>query len=74
MVKVPGNTVIIQDDNFERALRKFKKRVQASGVLMDLRERECYIKPTTRRKIKAAAARNRWRRMLRSQLLPQKLY
>lgn len=74
MVKVPGNTVIVHDGQFERAMRKFKKKVQNSGVLMELRDRECYVKPTTRRKIKAGAARSRWRKYLQSQTLPQKPY
>lgn len=74
MVKVPGNTVIVHDGQFERAMRKFKKKVQTSGVLMDLREREHYVKPTTRRKLKAGAARSRWRKYLKSQTLPDKPY
>jgi small subunit ribosomal protein S21 len=74
MVKVPGNTVIVQDGQFEKAMRKFKKKVQTSGILMELREREHYVKPTTRRKLKAGAARSRWRKHLRSQQLPDKPY
>ena len=74
MHKVQGNTVYVTDGNFEKAIRKFKKKVQTSGVLQDLRDKECYIKPTTRRKIKAAAARARWRTQLKSQQLPVKPY
>jgi small subunit ribosomal protein S21 len=74
MVKVPGNTVIVHDGQFEKAMRKFKKKVQTSGVLMELRDRECYVKPTTRRKLKAGAARSRWRKYLQSQTLPTKAY
>lgn len=71
-VRVTGNTVEVHDGNFEKAMRKWKKKVQTSGVLLELRERECYIKPTTRRKIKAGAARSRWRKYLKSQVLPDK--
>lgn len=74
MHKVQGNTVYVTDGNFEKAIRKFKKKVQTSGVLQDLRDKECYIKPTTRRKIKAAAARARWRKQLKAQQLPVKPY
>lgn len=74
MVNVPSSAVIVHDGNFEKAMRKFKKKVQTSGLLMELRDREGYVKPTTRRKIKAAAARNRWHKHLRSQILPKKLY
>lgn len=69
-----GKTVIVKDGNVEKALRKFKKKVQESGLLNDLREREFYEKPTSRRKRKKSAALNRWRKQLLSQQLPKKLF
>ena len=45
-------SVIVKDDNVERALRKFKKKIQESGLLDELRSRETYEKPTTERKRK----------------------
>lgn len=69
-----GKTVIVNDGNVERALRKFKKKVQDSGLLQELRDRETYEKPTTARKRKKSAARNRWRKQLAAQTLPKKLY
>lgn len=69
-----GKTVIVKDGNVEKALRKFKKKVQESGLLNDLREREFYEKPTSRRKRKKSAALNRWRKQLLGQQLPKKLY
>ena len=73
-MKYYGKTVIVKDDNVERALRKFKKKVQDSGLLQELRDRETYEKPTTVRKRKKSAARNRWRKQLASQQLPKKLF
>ncbi len=73
-MKYYGKTVIVKDGNVEKALRKFKKKVQDSGLLQDLRDRETYEKPTTRRKRKKSAAKNRWRKQLASQQLPRKLY
>jgi small subunit ribosomal protein S21 len=67
-------SVTVKDDNVERALRKFKKKIQDQGLLIELKERETYEKPTTRRKRKKASARNRWQKQLRSQQLPKKLY
>ena len=67
-----GNKVIVHDGNVERALRKFKKKVANSGILLELRDREHYVKPTTRRKLKAAAAKRRWKKMIQSQQLPKK--
>ena len=69
-----GNSVLVTDGNVEKALRKFKKKVQESGLLEDLRARETYEKPTTERKRKKGAANARWRKQLRSQQLPKKLY
>jgi small subunit ribosomal protein S21 len=70
-----GNTVLVgPDGNVEKALRKFKKKVLESGLLRDLKERETYEKPTTRRKKAKAAAKNRWRKKIASESLPKKLY
>lgn len=73
-MKFYGRTVIVQDGNVERAMRKFKKKIQNSGILLELRERETYQKPTTRRKMKKGAAKSRWRKFLRSQQLPARQY
>ena len=73
-MKYYGKTVIVKDGNVEKALRKFKKKVQDSGLLQELRDRETYEKPTTVRKRKKSAARNRWRKQLDAQTLPKKLY
>jgi small subunit ribosomal protein S21 len=74
MQKLRGRSVLVQDGNVDRALRKFKKKIMETGLLNELRDREFYTKPTTARKLKAAAARNRWRKKLASQELPKKLY
>jgi len=74
MNKKHARSVLVQDNNIEKALRKFKKKVQDSGVLNDLREREFYIKPTTARKLKRSAAKNRWRKQLESQQLPPRTH
>jgi small subunit ribosomal protein S21 len=69
-----GRTVTVGDGNVEKALRKFKKKIQASGILNELRDREHFVKPTTERKIKRNAARNRWRKYVQSQQLPPRQY
>jgi len=74
MSKLYGRSVLVTNDNVDRALRKLKKKIQASNLLNELRERETYVKPTTQRKIKRNAARNRWRKYLASQQLPPRLY
>jgi small subunit ribosomal protein S21 len=61
-------------DNFNAALRKFKKKVDDSGLLMEVLKRQSFEKPTTERKRKKGAARARWLKHLRGQQLPPKLY
>jgi small subunit ribosomal protein S21 len=73
-MKIRGKAVIVKDDNVDRALRKFKKKIAESGLLNELRDRESYEKPTTARKRQRSAARNRWQKKLASQALPKKLY
>lgn len=72
--KPMGNTVIVQNDNVEKALRKFKKKVLESGLLRELRDREFYEKPTTARKKAKSAAKNRWRKKIEAESLPKKLF
>ena len=64
----------MRDGNVEKALRKFKKKIQDSGLLIELKERGQYVKPTTQRKLKASAAKKRWQKYLRSQQLPPKQF
>jgi small subunit ribosomal protein S21 len=56
------------------ALRKFKQKVDDSGILETLREKMFYEKPTSVRKRKKGAARARWLKKLRDQELPKKLF
>jgi small subunit ribosomal protein S21 len=74
MNKLHGRSVLVTDNQIDKALRKFKKKIQASGILDDLRNREFYTKPTTARKLKRSAAKNRWRRQLADQALPKKQF
>ena len=70
-----GNSVTVKEnENINQALRRFKKKVEESGTLDTLRAKEFYEKPTTERKRKKGAAKARWRKKLRDQQLPPKLF
>lgn len=69
-----GRRVTVKDGNIERALKKFKKKVAESGLLLELRERETYTKPSVKRKIAKAVAKKRWQKHVESQQLPQKYF
>ena len=63
-----------ENEPFEVALRRFKRTVEKTGLLTELRAREYYEKPTQESKRKLAAAIKRHFKRLRSQQLPPKLY
>jgi small subunit ribosomal protein S21 len=69
-----GIFVEVKDANINVALRKFKKKVDESGKLMDVLAKQFYEKPTTERKRKKGAAKARWNKKLREQQLPKKMY
>jgi small subunit ribosomal protein S21 len=71
---VQGNKIICGDLPFNTALKKFKQKVDDSGLLEEVRSRMFYEKPTTEKKRKKGAARARWLKKLRSQELPKKLF
>lgn len=55
--------VMVRDgEPVEKALRRFKKKVEAAGILKDVRRREFYLKPSIRKKEKQRAAEKRRRR------------
>jgi small subunit ribosomal protein S21 len=46
-------------ENYESAIRRFKRDVEKAGTLSETRRREFYEKPSVRRKKKSLAARKR---------------
>lgn len=75
VVRLNGCTVFIREgEDVNRALKKFKNKIEESGKLKDLQKKEFYEKPTTTRKRKASAAKARWLKKLKEQQLPKKFY
>ena len=53
-------SVRIRDDEpFEKALRRFKKKWEKAGILRDVRSRTHYVKPSEARKIAKRTKRRR---------------
>ena len=50
---------IREDEPFEKALRRFKKKWEKAGILRDVRARAYYIKPSEARKIAKRSRRKR---------------
>jgi len=53
---------ISEDESFDRALKRFKKKCEKAGILSDLRKHRHYEKPSERKKRKMNAARRKQRR------------
>jgi small subunit ribosomal protein S21 len=68
------NAVEVEDGKFEKALRTFKRKIEDSGLLFELRERQHYVKPCIKRKLAKQAAKRRWQKKVASEQLPKKLY
>ena len=46
-------------ENFEQAIRRFKKSCEKFGILAEIKKREYYEKPSVSRKKKSLSARRR---------------
>ena len=54
----------VYNNNVEKALCKLKKEVKETKLMLELREREFYTKPSDKRKEKRAKARLRIKKSL----------
>jgi small subunit ribosomal protein S21 len=48
-----------ETQSFENALKKFKKQCEKEGILLEIKKREHYEKPSVKRKKKALTARKK---------------
>lgn len=73
--KSKGTGITVKEgENINVSLRRFKRKMEEAGTLDTLRAKEFYEKPTTERKRKKGAAKARWKKKLRDQQLPKKMY
>lgn len=57
-----GVVTVEENEPIDKALKRFKKECQKSGIPAELRRREHYEKPSVRKKRKIEAARRKARR------------
>ena len=69
-----GSKVIVQNDNYEKALRTFKKKILESGKLIELKEKEFFEKPTTKRRREKNQQIRRAQKKREAEALPKKMY
>ena len=48
-----------EEESFENALRRFKRKCEKEGILTELKKRQHYEKPSVKRKRKALQARKK---------------
>jgi small subunit ribosomal protein S21 len=51
------------DESFEKALRRFNKFCEKTGILTDIKKHQHFEKPSERRKRKLNAAKRKMRKM-----------
>jgi small subunit ribosomal protein S21 len=58
-----GIRIDVKDNNIDKALKRFKKKVKRSNLMLEIFKNEFFVKPSTKkreRKLKAVA-RNRYK-------------
>ena len=64
--KPQGLQVFVRDgEDINKALRKLKKKVEAAGVLKEIRDRQFYEKPSAKRRKAKKAGIARWKKKQR---------
>jgi len=53
-----------EEESFEGAMRRFKRKCEKSGILTELKKRQHFEKPSVKRKRKEAQARKKMLRKL----------
>ena len=54
-----AQVIVKEGEGLESALKRFKRSCARDGIMAELRKRECYEKPSVRRKKKSEAARKK---------------
>lgn len=56
-------TVNVRDgEHVERALKRFKRKVEQAGILKEVKKRKTYLKPSVKARLKSRAAASRARK------------
>jgi ribosomal protein S21 len=54
---IQGLAVDVYNDNFDKAFRQFRKKVQKAGLLQEVRDRRYYTKPNEVKRLARKAAK-----------------
>jgi small subunit ribosomal protein S21 len=56
--------IIAEHENIDRAIRRFKKKYERSGILKEVKKRAYFTKPSVKRRMKRIKAVRRGQRAL----------
>ena len=60
-----ARVVVRKNESTERAMKRFKRKVEREGIMKDIKKYRYYKKPSVRKKEKSKAAEKRRRKALR---------
>lgn len=60
--------LIQENENIDRAIRRFKKKYERSGILKEVKRRAYFTKPSVKRRMKKIKAVRRGQRTLMEQM------
>jgi small subunit ribosomal protein S21 len=55
-VRAMVGIVVGENENIDRAIRRFKKKYERSGILKEVKRRSFYIKPSVEKRVKKIKA------------------
>ena len=64
---MPTGVTVRDNESFEQALRRFKRKCEKSGILSEVKRRRFYEKPSERRKREMIQARKKMLRQMAKQ-------
>ncbi len=64
---MPDNVEVKVKDDLEKALRKFRRKYEAAGILRDIKQNMAFEKPSERRRRKQRQSIRRLRKQLARQ-------
>jgi len=59
--------IVRRNEPIEKAMRRFKKKVESEGIMRDMKKKRYYKKPSVEKKEKTKAAEKRRRKLAKRQ-------
>ena len=60
--------ILAENENIDRAIRRFKKKYERSGILKEVKKRAYFTKPSVKRRMKKIKAVRRGQRTLMEEM------